>query len=76
MFVMLNGEKVREIREQKWLSRAELAGKAGIATSTLRNVEVNAGPVRLGTARGIGEALGVSPRSLGGGRSGQDTTAA
>lgn len=64
MVVNLDGEKVKGLRESGWVSREELAGQAGIGVSTLRNIEANKSPVRLGTARKIAKALGVEPKSL------------
>lgn len=65
MFVNLDGVKVRRLREREWASREEMAKRAKVGASTLRNVEANKGPVRLSTARKIAQALGVEPKSLG-----------
>lgn len=66
MVVNLDGEKVRKIRERNWMSGPELAKKAGVGATTIRNVEANKTPVRLSTARKIAKALGVEPKSLSG----------
>jgi transcriptional regulator with XRE-family HTH domain len=64
MYVEVDGQKVRELREQQGATAGEIADKAGITRSTLRRVERNEGPVLPGTARGIGRALDVNPRSF------------
>ncbi len=63
MYVRANGEKrVRELRGDR--SAGEVAREAGISPETLRRVERNRGPVRPDTARGIGRALNVDPRTF------------
>ncbi len=62
MYVQANGEKVRELRGDR--PAGEVAQQAGITRSTLRRVERNEGPILPDTARGIGRALGVDPRSF------------
>lgn len=64
MIVELDGEKVRGLREERWWSRAELAKRAGIGESTLRNIEIDYSRVRLNTARKVAKALKVEPKSL------------
>jgi ribosome-binding protein aMBF1 (putative translation factor) len=64
MIVNLDGDRVRTMREERWMSREELAAKAGIGLSTLRNIEVSFSGVRLSTARKLAKALGVPPKSL------------
>lgn len=66
MIVNLDGEKVKRMREERWMSRQELAEKAGIGVSTLRNIEASFSGVRLSTARKLAKALGVAPKSLAG----------
>jgi transcriptional regulator with XRE-family HTH domain len=63
MHVKLSPEKVRELREEREMSHRELAEVAGVSASTLANLERGAN-VRLKTARKVGAALGVDPRSL------------
>ncbi len=64
MIVELDGERIKEMREERWMSREELAAKAGIGLSTLRNVETAFSGARLSTARKLGKALEVPPKSL------------
>jgi transcriptional regulator with XRE-family HTH domain len=65
VYVVMNSERVRELREEKGLSKRALAGVAGISVSTARNVE-RAVPVTFRTGRAVAEALGVEPsRDLG-----------
>ncbi len=64
MIVSLDGEKIRAMREESWLSREELASEAGIGLTTLRNIEKEKTGVRLATARKLARALGVAPKSL------------
>ncbi len=66
MIVSLNGDRIRAMREAAWMSREELAKKAGIGLTTLRNIEKEQTGVRLGTARKLAKALGVRPKSLAG----------
>ena len=39
MYAVMDGEKIRAMREERELSRQELAREAGVAPSTLRSVE-------------------------------------
>lgn len=64
MIVRLDGERIRAMREERWMGREEFAKKAGVGLTTLRNVENESTGVRLGTARKLAEALGVPPKSL------------
>jgi len=64
MCVVMDGEKVEEMRVERGLSRQEFAREAGIAASTVAKVERGEAAVRLKTVRGIGAALGVDPKSL------------
>jgi transcriptional regulator with XRE-family HTH domain len=65
MYVILDGERVRELREEEGMSRRDLAATAGISPTTLRRVEDNRGPVSLTSARKVGRALDVNPRVFG-----------
>lgn len=64
MIVSLDGDQIRTMRENMWLSREELAKKAGIGLTTLRNIERQNTGVRLATARKLGKVFGVDPKSL------------
>jgi transcriptional regulator with XRE-family HTH domain len=64
MFVVMDGEQIQELRQERGLSRPQFAQEAGVSVSTLANLERGAN-VRLKTARKVGAALEVDPRSLG-----------
>ncbi len=62
MYVRADGERVRELLGDR--TAREVVREAGITPETLRRVERNRGPIMVETARGIGRALGVDPRSF------------
>ena len=64
MHVKTDGQKVRALREAHEPNARVFAREAGISQRTLTRVERNEGPVRTGTARKIGAALGVDPRTF------------
>jgi transcriptional regulator with XRE-family HTH domain len=53
MYVKLSPEKVRELREERDISRRELAEAAHVSVDTVRRIETGKGPVRLKTARAV-----------------------
>jgi transcriptional regulator with XRE-family HTH domain len=61
---MVFGERVRQLREERFLSMAELADKAGISKNTLFRVETGNYSAIPRTVRKIAEALGVEPGAL------------
>jgi transcriptional regulator with XRE-family HTH domain len=63
MYVAMYGERVRELREDKGMSKRGLAAAAGITPKTARRVE-RGEPVTRDTAVGIARELGVTPRSF------------
>ncbi len=63
MFVVMDGPKVRAMREERGMPQRELAEVAGVSRGTMASLERGAN-VRLGTARKVGAALGVDPKSL------------
>jgi transcriptional regulator with XRE-family HTH domain len=65
VYVELDGARVRRMRGGRAFNGAAFARRAGISPNTLRKVERNRGPVNVSTARKIGAALDVDPRSLG-----------
>jgi len=66
VYVELDGSRIRNMRGGRAFNGTAFARAAGISPETLRRVERNRGPVRVGTARKIGAALDVEdPRSLG-----------
>jgi transcriptional regulator with XRE-family HTH domain len=65
VYVVMDSKQVRSLREQKGMTRRDLAGEAGISAETARRVELEE-PVRFSTGRAVAEALGVEPsRDLG-----------
>jgi ribosome-binding protein aMBF1 (putative translation factor) len=60
VYVVMNSERVEELREEKGLSKRDLAGVAGVSVSTVRRVEREE-PVYFRTGRAVAKALGVEP---------------
>ncbi len=60
MYVELYAEQVRALREERGMTKQDLAVAAGISKKTARNAE-RGEPVRTQTARRVAEALGVYP---------------
>lgn len=58
------GHKVRQLREERFLSMAELAEKAGISKNTLFRIETGNYSAIPRTVRKLAEALGVAPGDL------------
>jgi transcriptional regulator with XRE-family HTH domain len=65
VYMVMNAERVQELRAQNGMTRRDLAGAAGISAQTVRRVELEE-PVYFRTGRAVAEALGVEPsRDLG-----------
>ena len=63
--VKIDGEKVRAARERAFLSKSELADKAGLNRNTIGRIEeARDTEVYPRTIRKIAEALSVDPTSL------------
>jgi transcriptional regulator with XRE-family HTH domain len=63
--VRIDGEKVRVARERAFLSKSELAERAGLNRNTIGRIEESeATEVYPRTIRKIAEALSVDPASL------------
>jgi transcriptional regulator with XRE-family HTH domain len=62
--VKIDGDKVRTSRERAFLSKRELADKAGLDRSTVWRIEDGITEVYPRTIRKIAEALSVDPASL------------
>jgi transcriptional regulator with XRE-family HTH domain len=60
LYVVMNSERVKELREEHGLSKRALAAGAGVSVSTLRRVEREE-PVYFRTGRAVADALGVEP---------------
>jgi transcriptional regulator with XRE-family HTH domain len=59
-YVVMDSSRVRELREEKGMTRRDLAGAAGISAETVRRVELEE-PVYFSTGRAVAKALGVEP---------------
>jgi transcriptional regulator with XRE-family HTH domain len=55
---------VRQLRQDRGLTAAELAARSGVAKATLSQIEAARGNPRLETLRDLSDALGVSPTEL------------
>jgi DNA-binding XRE family transcriptional regulator len=62
----INGSKLRNLRENRFWSRAELADKSGVHADHIGRIERGEwrGASRLPTIRRLAEALGVDPSEL------------
>ena len=60
MYVVMNSEKIRSLREAKAMTRRDLAAAASVSETTLRRVELKE-PVTFRTGRKVADALGVEP---------------
>jgi transcriptional regulator with XRE-family HTH domain len=61
---MAFGDRVRQLREQRYLSQAELATRAGISKNTLVRIESGRYGVIPRTVRKLADALEVQPGEL------------
>ncbi len=59
---MLN--RLREVREQKWLTQEALSELSGVTRASISQIEAGHRPPRFGTALKLAAALGVSPDEL------------
>lgn len=61
----INGERLRVMREEQFLSHRELANLAGVSPTTVLNLENNAEVVaQRRTVRKLAQALDVDPHEL------------
>jgi len=60
MALVMNAERVQELREGQGMSRRALADAAGISAETVRRAEREV-PVTFRTGRALAAALGVEP---------------
>ena len=60
----VDGEKLRNLREQRFLSHRELAQCAGVSPTTVLNLEKEQAEPQRRTIRKIAGALGVEPAEL------------
>lgn len=58
------GDRLRELRTDRMLTQRDLASEAGIALSTVVNLEKQHTAPRFGTIRKLAKALEVEPHTL------------
>ena len=58
------GKKLRQHRDERFLSRTELAEKAGVSPVTIATLEEQNHPAQRRTIRKLAQALGVEPQEL------------
>lgn len=56
--------KLKEVRERRLLTQAELAQRSGVAETTINRLENARHEARFSTVRKLAEALGVEPEAL------------
>jgi transcriptional regulator with XRE-family HTH domain len=64
VYLAMDGEQVRSLREQRGMSQRELAEAASVSKRTVTNVEAGKVYSQVSTARKIGAALDVNPRTF------------
>lgn len=63
--VMIDGDKLKKLRKQRFLSREELAARAGTHRDQIGRLERNEiKEPRMSTIRNVAGALGVDPSEL------------
>jgi transcriptional regulator with XRE-family HTH domain len=64
--VKINGERLRELRRERFLTRGELAEESGVARDHIGRLERGEipGESRMGTIRKLAAALKVDPAEL------------
>ena len=60
----MDGERLRELREELFLSHRELAKAAGVSPTTVLSLERNEVEPQRRTIRKLAKALGVDPHEL------------
>ncbi len=60
----IDGEKLRALREDKFLSNRELAKRASVSPTTVLNLEAGKAEAQRRTVRKLAHALGVDPAEL------------
>jgi len=60
----VDGEKLRTLRERRFLSHRDLAKRAGVSPTTVLNLEAGRVEAQRRTVRKLAEALGVDPAEL------------
>lgn len=62
--IKVDSEKLREAKEDAFLSQAEIAEKAGVSLDTVYRMEGGIGTFHVRSVRQVAEALGVDPKFL------------
>ena len=60
----IDGEKLKELRDARFLSHRELAKIAGVSPTTVLTLEAGKTEAQRRTVRKLAEALDVDPREL------------
>lgn len=60
----VEGEKLRTLRERRFLSHRDLAKRASVSPTTVLNLEAGRVEAQRRTVRKLAEALGVDPAEL------------
>ena len=60
----IDGEKLRALREARFLSHRELAKRAGVSPTTVLNLEAGKAEPQRRTIRKLAQALEVDPAEL------------
>jgi transcriptional regulator with XRE-family HTH domain len=60
----IDGEKLRALREARFLSHRDLAKRANVSPTTVLNLEAGRVEAQRRTVRKLAEALGVGPAEL------------
>ena len=60
----VDGEKLRQLREARFLSHRDLARKAGVSPTTILNLEAERVEAQRRTIRKLAQALEVDPAEL------------
>ena len=60
----IDGEKLRKLREERFLSHRELAKLAGVSPTTVLNLERSGAEPQRRTIRKLAKALDVEPTEL------------
>ncbi len=60
----MDGEKLRQLREARFLSHRDLAKRADVSPTTVLNLEAGRVEAQRRTVRKLAEALGVDPAEL------------
>jgi transcriptional regulator with XRE-family HTH domain len=58
------GDRLRQLRDEKFLSHRELASLAGVSPTTVLSIEKNETEPQRRTIRKLAKALGVAPSDL------------